>query len=112
MKHTQGPWYVFEGPPNGIAVHWSPDGQICPLRWTDGLRPDVTARVKADANLIAAAPTMYVELELAADTFRDFSVVLRAIGKDVMSAAADVAERHIREQLAAIQNGAESEHGS
>lgn len=103
MTHTQGPWYVLTGPPNGVAVHWSPDGQICPLRWTDGLRPEVEARVMADAYLIAAAPMMYQELELAADTFRDFSAVLRAIGKDVMAAAADVAERHIREQLAGIQ---------
>lgn len=42
------------------------------------------------------------ELELAAETFRDFSNVLRVIGKDTMSAAAGIAERHIREQLAAL----------
>lgn len=59
----------------------------------------------ANARLIAAAPTMYQELELAADTFRDISNVLRVIGKDVMSAAADIAERHIREQLAVITQG-------
>lgn len=63
---------------------------------TGALPTDATAR------LIAAAPTMYRELEQAADTFRDFSNVLNAIGKDVMAAAASIAERHIRESLAAI----------
>lgn len=42
------------------------------------------------------------ELELAADTFRDFASVLNAIGKDTMAAAAAIAERHIRERLAVI----------
>lgn len=56
----------------------------------------------ADARLIAAAPAMYQELELAADTFRDFAAILRAIRKEAMSAAADIAERHIREYLASI----------
>ena len=57
--------------------------------------------VEADANtrLIAAAPMMWEELKLAADTFRDFSLVLQKIGKDTMAAAAGIAERHIREQL-------------
>jgi len=31
---------------------------VCPLRWTDGLRPEVEARVLADARLIAAAPEL------------------------------------------------------
>ena len=62
MSHTPGPWYVVTGPPNGVAVHWSLDGQICPLRWTDGLRPDVEARVMADARLIAAAPELLAAL--------------------------------------------------
>lgn len=56
--HTQGPWFVRTGSPNGVAVHWSVDGQICPLRWTDGMRPEVEARVMADARLIAAAPEL------------------------------------------------------
>ena len=42
---------------------------------------------------------MVRELEMAADTFRDFSNVLGVIGKDVMAAAASVAERSIRARL-------------
>ena len=63
VSHTPGPWFVFFGPPNGVAVHWSHDGQICPLRWTDGLREQVEKRVIADANLIAAAPDLFAALK-------------------------------------------------
>lgn len=65
--HTPGPWYVVTGPPNGVAVHWSLDGQICPLRWTDGLRPEVEARVMADARLISAAPDLLAALQRIVD---------------------------------------------
>ena len=68
----------------------------------DRVRGGSPEEANANALLIAAAPTMFQELELAADTFRDFSLVLRTIGKDTMSAAADIAERHIRETLTAI----------
>lgn len=58
IGHTRGPWYVVTGPPNGVAVHWSLDGQVCPLRWTDGLNAETERRVLADARLIAAAPDL------------------------------------------------------
>lgn len=70
VAHTPGPWFVRTGPPNGVAVHWCLDGQICPLRWTDGLRPEVEARVLADARLIAAAPDLLAALKLIESVYR------------------------------------------
>lgn len=94
---TPGPWAYQEGADAYThIVRATGNLFLCQLP------QDTTGRAEANARLIAAAPTMYHELELAADTFRDLSNVLRAIGKDVMAAAANIAERHIREQLAAI----------
>lgn len=100
--HTPGPWTAECEDKRSWAVKSDDYGSVALIhdpyaddfgRWT---------QLGCNARLIAAAPTMYQELELAADTFRDFSNVLRAISKDVMSAAADIAERHIRECLATI----------
>lgn len=105
--HTPGPWTVSRLEyPKGRDVSFEVTGRtsfVCQTIMREIGCDDGAIRAdEANLRLIAAAPMMYEELLLAADTFRDFSAVLRAIGKDVMSAAADVAERHIREQLAAI----------
>lgn len=116
MSYTPGPWTAV-GPVGFIFTDGSPYGHgqmhVAQVRGWGHLtgkgggcafdEDKAVAIQEANARLIAAAPTMYHELELAANTFRDFSNVLRVLGKDVMAAAADVAERHIREQLAAIQ---------
>ncbi len=107
-QHSPGPWRTRV--PKLPITKLAADDRMVLARAFDGSEKAIVDRVRggspeqanANALLIAAAPTMYQELELAADTFRDFSNVLRAIGKDVMSAAADVAERHIREYLAGI----------
>jgi hypothetical protein len=110
--HTPGPW-TTNIPENPISPLAAMDRMVL-ARAFDGSEKAIVDRVRggspeqanANARLIAAAPTMYAELQMAADTFRDFSNVLRAIGKDTMSAAADVAERHIREYLASLGGGA------
>lgn len=111
LTHTPGPWKTQV--PRLLITTLATKDRMVLAHAFDGSEKAIVDRVRGgtpeqangNALLIAAAPMMYQELQLAADTFRDFSAVLRAIGKDVMSAAADVAERHIREQLAAIENG-------
>lgn len=63
QTYTLGPWRVVDRPGRGLQVEWGVDEDgderpVCHLRWTDGLRPVVTARVMADARLIAAAPDL------------------------------------------------------
>jgi hypothetical protein len=101
MNHTSGPWTVDGRAVLGQAFDHSAKMIV------DRVRGGSPEAADANARLIAAAPTMYQELELAADTFRDFALVLQAIGKNTMSAAAAIAERHIREQLTAISVPAE-----
>jgi hypothetical protein len=101
---TKGPWRTRV--PSIPITRLAADDRMVLGRAYDGSERAIVDRVRGgtpeeangNALLIAAAPAMYAELELAADTFRDFSNVLRAIGKDTMSAAANIAERHIREQ--------------
>jgi hypothetical protein len=93
--HTPGPWYVVTGPPNGVAVHWSLDGQICPLRWTDGLRPEVERRVMADARLIASAPELLAALKAIAEVWNLAIVAGNINGDTENSAIADAAARAI-----------------
>lgn len=108
LKHTPGPWKTRV--PIIPITKLAADDRMVLAHAFDGSEKAIVDRVRggtpeqanANALLIAAAPSMYQELELAADTFRDFHNVLLAIGKDVMSAAAGVAERHIRECLAEI----------
>lgn len=106
VAHTPGPWKVWQDDESGdFHVLTADDAMsICEMD-PDNPSEDVSL---ADACLIAAAPSMHRELGLAADTFRDMSNVLAAIGKDTMSAAAAIAERHIRECLAAISEGREA----
>lgn len=87
--HTQGPWEYLAS--DGEIVHQRNDSGAMSIAWSD-----------ADFKLMAAAPGLYAELELAADTFRDFANVLAVIGKDTLAAAALIAERSIRERLAAL----------
>lgn len=105
IPHTRGPW-TTRVPAIPITKLAAEDRMILAPAFDGSLRAIVDrvrggtpAEANANAQLIAAAPMMYHELQLAADTFRDFSNVLRVIGKDTMSAAAAIAERHIREQL-------------
>lgn len=100
--HTPGPWRVD---PTDRHEVLTADNRFRVLLTTVAAGA-VREEWAANARLIAAAPTMRSELEMAADTFRDFSNVLRAIGKDTMAAAADVAERHIREYLASLDGAA------
>ena len=110
MNYTPGPWRTRV--PVIPITKLAAEDRLIVAKAFDGSERVVTGRVRggtpeqanANALLIAAAPMMYQELELAADTFRDFSLVLQAIGKDTLSAAAVIAERHIREQLAAISS--------
>jgi hypothetical protein len=104
LTHTPGPWAVERR-----GYRWAITGPaprrregVEPSRWLVASTASDEPEDQPNVRLIAAAPTMYQELELAADTFRDFRNVLFAIGKDTMAAAADVAERHIREYLATI----------
>ena len=55
---TPGEWYAADMPPNGWTVFWCPDGPICHMRWTDGMRPEVNARLEFEAKFIAAAPRL------------------------------------------------------
>jgi hypothetical protein len=54
-KATGGPWFVIDKPGHGVIVTWREDTQVCVMRWTDGMRPEVEARVRADAEAIAHA---------------------------------------------------------
>lgn len=56
-KHTDSILRVVNRPSVGINLEWGPDDgkcrPICHMRWTDGLRPEIEARVLADANRLA-----------------------------------------------------------
>lgn len=109
LPFTPGPWRTTL--PTYPITQLAATDRMVLGRAFDGSEKAIVDRVRggspkqADANalLIAAAPTMYHELELAADTFRDFGNVLEVLGKDTMSAAARIAERHIREHLEQIR---------
>lgn len=57
-------------------------------------------RLKADAVVLRDALTK------AADTFADYSKVLRLIGKDVLAQGCDIAEQSTRAALASTEGGA------
>ena len=60
-KHTPGPWIVEKQDSIGLVVRWdNPFSQICVMRWTDGLHPEIEKIVMADANAIAAVPELIV----------------------------------------------------
>lgn len=61
-KITPGEWSAVDWPGQGWTVCWKPDAPICHMRWTDGLRPEVEARIEAEAKFIAAAPQLVRDL--------------------------------------------------
>ena len=61
-RHTPGPWTVHNTLGRSLDICWRvPDGPICHMRWSDGLRPVVEERIAADARLIARAPDLLAE---------------------------------------------------
>ena len=63
--YTPGPWFAEYIVAQGWVVRWdNPESQICSLRWIGGPHPpEVDARVKADAQLIAAAPRLIAKVK-------------------------------------------------
>lgn len=53
---TKGPFYVLDQQ-SGLNVCWGEGNPVLHMRWHDHLRPEVTARVQADANLVAVLLT-------------------------------------------------------
>lgn len=73
--HTSGPWRVVDRPSRGLQIEWGGDADgeerpIAHMRWTDGLRAEVNARVAADARVIAAAPELLAALQEAVRVIR------------------------------------------
>jgi hypothetical protein len=48
-------WAAEYWPGQGWTVVWKPNAPICHMRWTDGLRPEIEARIEAEAKFIAAS---------------------------------------------------------
>jgi uncharacterized membrane protein len=96
--HTLGPWTVYENSPDSDAL---PSVMAKQPNGT-GLFYVAQANRIEDARLIAAAPELRAELERAANTFRDFAVANRALLRNVMAEAAEIAEASARALLARI----------
>jgi len=73
-KHTPGPWIVEKQDSIGLVIRWdNPFSQICVMRWTDGLNPEIEKTVMADANAIAAVPELIAACKTALDIMKHIS---------------------------------------
>lgn len=89
-KHTPGPWVIRDKEP--VVVHLGPGSRMHVIEtcgdetfhigfassWVNN--PEDAKEAIANANLIAAAPDLLADLELAAETLRRYEALHRAKG--------------------------------
>jgi hypothetical protein len=118
-KHITADLFAANVPPNGWTVFWKQDAPVLHMRWTDGMRPEIEARIEAECKFFAAAPRLVRQLLAALTTLRaeaearqriDIPGAYQAPGVEELAAkkAAHCAEAEAREQ-AAIAEGRRQE---
>ena len=86
VRATPGPWSVErygDGDGDSLVIHSGEDWRVCFMA-TPGSSPNAMARIEANANLIAAAPTLADEGQFLSDRLSelDWSMDAEGIARD------------------------------